>query len=292
MKCVRVLSMLFFIFSGLSARIEHCSLTLVPKDAETIDCISAVIYGPEGTDIVMHSEARRASVDGRPQTLKDIILQRLVCQDAVKYQVKASDESVDRYLANMKESHDLNDADIRDLFLSSGYTMDEGREELKRMDVVNSLLNYRVRTRVIVTENEVRAFCEKHPDYIPARYKVQKAVFPFEDDRKQQKKKLEKEVSEHPDRITFKKAYWASDDELPENSVIRTVRVGVPSSLQEDDESFYVFRIQEKVPAKKRAMKERYRDVVDELRFPKYKKLLDRYYDQLLHDASILYLKK
>ena len=53
---------------------------------------------------------------------------------------------------------------------------------------------------------------------------------------------------------------------------------------------FELLRLIEKAPEHNKTLDERYRDIVDILRRPKYEELMQKYRDQLMKQVSIIYL--
>src|SRR5579859_2337316 len=65
------------------------------KKIYTLDRIEAVIFGAETTEIVTLSDINRAGFDGRAKNKEDVILERLMFQDALKHRIMIDEKTID-----------------------------------------------------------------------------------------------------------------------------------------------------------------------------------------------------
>jgi len=165
------------------------SLFILPVHAEyfLIDQIERVIYGPgfpeatglrDTTAIITKSDLERVGLDGQPRTMEKLIFESLVYLDAKKYRME-DEKLVDRYIEAVKAQNNLSLDDIKKMFHDSGYTYEEGREQLAKYNTINQLLDFKVRSKVIVAEREAREYYEAHPLYEPAAYQLERIFVPF-----------------------------------------------------------------------------------------------------------------
>jgi hypothetical protein len=117
-----------------------------------------VIFGQEGSQVITASDVARPSLAGVQQTLDDIIFERLVYMDAQKYKILSDNDAVDRYLAIVQKENNLTHEQLRDIFSVSGYTYEEGREQFRVLQTVNSMLDFKIRSHVIVPKKQVEAY--------------------------------------------------------------------------------------------------------------------------------------
>ncbi len=155
-----------------------------PKEPEifTIDEIKAVVFGEEGAQVITRSDVERPGIDGSPRTLDDLVLERLLFLDAKKYNMISDEDAVDKYLANIQRENNMSMDDLKNLFSNAGYTYQEGREQFGTMQAVNSIMDFRIRSRLMIPEREIVAYHKAHPDEEPERYFIQRAVVPITPD--------------------------------------------------------------------------------------------------------------
>ena len=60
------------------------------------------------------------------------------------------------------------------MFKSTGYSYEEGVDELRRMLTIDSLLNFKIKSRLVVPEEEVREQYNNNPQIEPAAYRIKK----------------------------------------------------------------------------------------------------------------------
>lgn len=74
--------------------------------SESLDRIIAIIYHAEGSDIVLESDLK-SPFDGTKLPQEELIFRKLVEIDGKMLNATVTDESVDRYLAQIQKSQNL-----------------------------------------------------------------------------------------------------------------------------------------------------------------------------------------
>ncbi len=283
-------AILFTVFSLVTAG------TLCNQGADTyiLDTIEAVVFGMEGTEIITKSDLDRPSLGGGIRTRDDIVFERLVCLDAQKHKIFPDEDAIDSYLATIQKDNNLTRDELRSVFTSSGYTFEEGRQQLKIMQSVNSMFDYKLRSNLIVPRKDVEAYCEENPEFVEALYVLEHAFIPFSATTPKE--------NQYDELLHFAKTgrgisgiEWSQpfsinhSDIAQEKQFIYEMQHGDISLPQEISGGFEMFRLVERHEKELRSFDDRYREVVDLLRQPKYNKLLTQYRKELFWEASILY---
>lgn len=260
-----------------------------------IDGIKSTIYTSNSVHITTESDPRRPNLDGTPRTLSSIEFEILVFQDAQdKPGILLDDTETDKGLQKLLKDNNMTMKQLENIFRDAGYTYAEGREQFKTMSTVNQMLDYKIRSRLLVPEKEIMAYYHKHPIYEDARYLIQRAFVPFSS--LISKQKLKKQITAHlrgnddeDFNIEWSPEFWVQEDELAqEKQFITQLAVGQISDPVEVDNGFEVFKL---VQAKERYLKpieQRYTEIANILRKPRYDKLFDEYKQQLFDSASIV----
>ena len=123
MKKLSVIIPLLFITTIYASQDER----IVPDSAVTIDTIQAVVFGQGGAQVITRSDVTRPSLSGAPQSLDDLIFERLVFLDAQKYKIVPDEDAVDKYLALVQKENNLTLDQLKEVFASAGYSYEEGR---------------------------------------------------------------------------------------------------------------------------------------------------------------------
>ena len=262
------------------------------KKLVPIDKIVAVIYGPEATEIVTHSDVRR-SLDGRVQSLDEVILQRLMVQDALKMRIMTDESAVDDYILKVAKSYGGTLDDINQMFEAAGFTAIEGRRKFAELYAIQQLREYKILSRVYVPEKEVVAYYESNPIVKPASYVIERAVVTATEPRMEEtRKKLDIYINTGKGMLVG----WHQLPEIKESDLaddkkfITALEVGQIAQPIEFNGGFELYRMKAKTVSRVEPLEDRYREIVEILRRPKAEQLFEEYKRDLWANASILYL--
>lgn len=265
-----------------------------PK-GELVDGIEVVIYGDEGTQIITKADLNRLSIDGQARTKEEIILERLMFLDAQKMHMVQGDEAVDTYLNTIMRENNLSRDQLESLFEHSGYSYEEAREQLRIMYAVNSIIDFKIRSRLIVPEKDVQAYFKSHPVLLEPTFQLQRAVIPLpsdESDGEAFKQKVALWCAENKGDIKpeWSEAFWVDKGELAADKMfIATMQKGSCAVGGLNLEGVELFKLVDKKDEREQVLEERYREIVDILRRPKFEELFNEYKKQLKESASIVY---
>jgi peptidyl-prolyl cis-trans isomerase SurA len=164
-----------------TAGLVGLALTLVaagPARARVVERVAAVV----GDAVVLASEveervapmmadvnqiqdpdkraARSAAL--RREVLDRLIDDELILQQATELKLSISSEQVDASIEEIKKQNNLTDEQLREALRSQGMTMTAYRADLKRQLLRFRVLNIAVGSRVNISDDEVRAYYERH----------------------------------------------------------------------------------------------------------------------------------
>ncbi|MBN1549397.1 peptidyl-prolyl cis-trans isomerase [Candidatus Babeliales bacterium] len=259
-----------------------------------IDRIEAVVHGTEATELVTKADIERPSLSGAPRSKDEVLLERLMFQDALKYRVMVDEKSIDEYIEKIKKQNNATQDDIKQMFHDAGYTYEEGRRHLGIMQASAQISDYKVRSKILVTEQQVKEYYDEHPKYYPAVYRFERAMIPAkEGDEKEIQKKLDKYAKTHKGIVlVWRTLPDVAESELDENlhflKKLKQDELSKPRALK--DGGFDVFRLRWKKESEIIPFDERYREISEILRKPQYEELLSAYKKELWDNASIIYL--
>lgn len=259
-----------------------------------IDKIEAVIFGDENTAIVTKSDVEKLTLEGRPRSLPDIIFEKLVAMDAAKFKIMADEGAVDRYLTMIMREHNLSQADLIAMFRSAGYTYEEGREQLATMFAVNTMIDFKIKSRLIIPEAQIISYYKEHPIIEEAAYRIQRIVVQPKKtmsaaemkDKVQRALQIGKEVP----GIQVSTAFWIKHDDIAADKMfITTMKPGALSDPIKIKDGFEMFRLLEKRDQREVPLEDRYNEISNELKKPLFEKLFQEYRKSLFDAASIVY---
>ena len=267
-----------------------------PAKSEKIrlDGIQSVVFGKEATTIITESDLRRPGLDGSLRSLDDIELEALMYQDATAKKMLPDEEAIDRHLNTVrKENNDMSLDQLKQVFKSAGYSYDEGRQQFKIMTAVNNVLDFMIRSRLLVPEKDVRAYYEAHPMYQEESYKVERAFVPFSatisKDVLYDKLVAYAHGTQPSFVIEWSTPFWVQENDLAQDKkFITSLNVGQISEPVEISGGFELFRLREKREYRQQPFEERYAEIAQELRKPRYEKLFDECKTSLFSASSIV----
>ncbi len=105
--------------------------------------------------------AARASALRR-EVLERLIDDELILQQAAELKLSISSEQVDASIEEIKKQNSLTDEQLREALRSQGMTMSAYRADLRRQLLRFRVLNIAVGSRVNVSDDEVRAYYDRH----------------------------------------------------------------------------------------------------------------------------------
>ena len=283
----------------VSGEIKQKDKSQVNKPAEPelhiIDGTVATAYNPEGNVVVLLSDIR-PSLDGKQRTLKDVLFEELALRDAKKLHVEVSDEDVDRYLAMLQKQTGYTIRQIEKSFADLGYTIEQGREQLKRTNIIQEVVSYRVRqqSQVLVTEEAVKEFYEKNPIIVEESYKIEQTFFAFNKEKtvEENLQGIEKLIESGDiqyavswdEPIEFKVSEFSEDQKF-----IVDMNIDQVSIFKKNDEGVFLVKLISKTPEHQVALEERRSEIEDILKTKVYEDRMKEYENRLFEAVKIRY---
>jgi peptidyl-prolyl cis-trans isomerase SurA len=104
--------------------------------------------------------ARAAAL--RHEVLERLIDDELILQQATELKLSISSDQVDASIEEIKKQNGLNDDQLREALRTQGMTMAAYRTDLRRQLLRYRVLNIAVGSRVNISDDEVRAYYDRH----------------------------------------------------------------------------------------------------------------------------------
>jgi len=151
------------------------------EEAGVVDRIVAVV----NEDIITLSELNRVSAPyikkiraaGFPAEkekketykIQDKALDKLIDQKLEEQEIKAAgitvgDPEIDAAIENIKRNNSVTDEDLRKMLAREGLTLTEYREQIQKQILKSKLINSQIRSKIIVTEEDIRVYYEAHTE--------------------------------------------------------------------------------------------------------------------------------
>lgn len=204
---------------GLSTVIG-ISLLVIPVSAVIVDRVVAVV----NDDIVSLYELEKASrpyieqirssqyppdveqrlrAEVRQKVLNDLINDKLTDQELKRYRITAGDEEVDNAIKRMRQDQHVSEEELETYLKQQGLTMAEYREEIKHQILRAKLVSREVRSKVVITQEDINAYYQQHLDEYAGEKKyrlrnvyIQVSSSATDDERLQARKTMENLLSD------------------------------------------------------------------------------------------------
>ena len=118
--------------------------------------IKALQYAPE--------KERQTLFQVRKDLLDQLIDSKLADQQTERAQITVSENDIDRAIERMKEARSFTDEQLREGLASQGMTMEEYRKELKEQLLRARLVNREVKSKIVITSEDIKAYYDSHQD--------------------------------------------------------------------------------------------------------------------------------
>jgi peptidyl-prolyl cis-trans isomerase SurA len=245
---------------------------------DLVDRIVAVV----NEDVITWSELKTAATpyyeqnpDGarrealHKQILDQLISEKLLSQQVREAKIEVTQEEIDRAMDDILKQHSISKEELRQAVEQRGMSMAQYREDLDHQLVRLKLIDLKVRSRVVVSDNDIKAeyekqsSLEKHDELITLRhlfFRFGEGSSPSERARVLDRAtkgrerllagedfaKVAKEVSEGPTASTGGElGEVGMQGLLPEMAkAVRKMKVGEISGLIETDSGVHVIRIE------------------------------------------------
>ena len=257
----------------------------IPSGLKSENEIVAVVYGTNSTDIILQTDVDAAKKETR--TLDDIILEKLMYQDACRYKIDINDDAIDRHLSGLCNQPGVTRDELEKIFRQSGYSYAEAVDRIRVGRAIEVLTEHKIRSRLVVLEKDVIAYCEANPEI---EFTISKAIVPFDSSKSKssQLDELKKAVrTNNLKGIKFDSPYSLMLDEIVDSKKFITKMK--PGSVSQPSEVKGGFEIVKLVKRSERSVQDRYREVDALLKKPKFDEMLEAYKKDLKAAASVVY---
>jgi hypothetical protein len=262
-----------------------------------VDKIDAVVMGYQNTDVfvelVMRSDSERPNLLGQMISQEQLVKDACYYLDARRLRAVMTEEHIDMVWANLLHAYNLTREGLVNVVKGLGYTEEEARKQLGRINTINQLIDMRVTGNIVIEKTEIEAYYEAHPAYHDGIYTLQRAIIPFETDPDVQETDLKQQVATHADGL---QAAWSDQftvgfSEVAKNKAqIHSAQAGEVVFTGKTHEGFELYKLVARKEPVLKTLVEQYDEIADALRQPQAEKLLALYQESLEKKLVIEYV--
>lgn len=110
------------------------------------------------------AQARQMRYKAREDLLAQMVDETLTAQEIKRLGLTVGSAEIDSMIERIKEVNYLTDEELRAALLREGTTLTDYREELKEQLLRTKLVNIEVKSKIVVTEADIKAYYEEHAD--------------------------------------------------------------------------------------------------------------------------------
>lgn len=258
---------------------------------ERIDEILATIYHKEGVELILRSDIR-PGLDGVMRDLRRAILERLVMLDALALRVMITDDDVERFLDQMQKREGVTRSAIDAMLREMGFTPEEGRTELRRKQLIDAAVDYRVRgsKELVVDQSAIAEYDAAHPQMTEARYTLAQSYVPRAEMERDELEDALKDP-EYVAALSFEKPFTVAESEVPEDRVdALSSPVGSIVEIDEAGDYYEITKLVSVQPAERMPLTaEHAREIEMILKRDRYMEILRDYENKLFSEAYITF---
>lgn len=135
--------------------------------------------------------------------LERLINIRLQLQEAKRLGIGVTPEEIDEAIENIKNKYSLADGELESSLEQEGLTLEKYKEKLSEQIVISKLVNQQIRSKIIVSDQEVNDYFNKVDETIISQesYKLRQIFFNMPEND-EIKKELEEKASDIIEKIT------------------------------------------------------------------------------------------
>ncbi len=260
----------------------------LPARMQLVNEIVVIIYHEMGTVAILASDIRPA-LDGHMQTLREVILNKLMQLDALYHKIIVTQQEAEKYIENIQKQNRLSRKAVEDLFREAGYTYAEALEYLRARQMIEQVVEFRVKSdkRMIVSRAQAEERYKENPPQVEATYTIATAFI-------SQEQLGNKKLSEYLKTINLDKDVQFDEPFELKESEIADDRKALTTHKERDivfteaiDGGFEITRLIKKTPAQVMPFDDCYMEIVTKMRQERLKEVFEAYYSLLLSQATI-----
>lgn len=254
----------------------------------------AVIFGPQQEKVVITTLDIRPSLNGEPRTLRDIVLHELKIFDARTLAIKVTDEEIEKFIKELQKMNNCGPEQIEGLFKALGYTLKEGKEQLRHQQEIEQVQSYRLRNKMpALKPGDVEAYWQEHGEREEATFTLLSAFVPSTMHAAEFENAVRTKTLKQT--IVWNEPFTIKAKDLPKDKeFIKQGEVGTIVFVEPVSGGFEVTKLKEKtedrlIPLKSgntQADEKRYKAIEATIREKRYKAALAEYEADLLEQAK------
>jgi hypothetical protein len=217
----------------------------------------------------------------------------MVYLDALKHKIIIDDDAVDKYLQMIQRQNNLTLPQLEESFIQAGFTPAEGRQQLRVMQTVNTMMGLKVRDNLVVSRKDVERYYNEYPEASAQEYVLEYAMVSDNGNPDQEAHLIAIAHENDPSaQLDWTKPFVISSADLVESKAyIKELKPGQISRPVAIEGGYEFYRLVEKKESRLLTLDERYHSIVEILRKPKMRELQQEYKDGLAREYTVVRMR-
>jgi peptidyl-prolyl cis-trans isomerase SurA len=156
-------------------------VAVVNKEVITWSELYKVMEFEATTQIKNLSEAERAKLfkESEASFLETLIDMRLQLQEARSFGLEVTQEEVKETIENIQKKYSMTQTDFIDSLKKEGLSFDDYQKRLSEQILINKVVNYQIRNKIVVSDAEVKRYMEANREAFSGSetYKLRQIFF-------------------------------------------------------------------------------------------------------------------
>lgn len=100
----------------------------------------------------------------RNEMLNRLVDEKLTDQEIKRNDIQVDEAEIDSTIERIKTANTFTDEDLRRFLEQDQMTMEQYREKIREQVLRTRLVNYQVKSKIVITEEEIQAYYDDHPE--------------------------------------------------------------------------------------------------------------------------------
>ncbi|MGD9310536.1 MAG: SurA N-terminal domain-containing protein, partial [Desulfosarcina sp.] len=109
-------------------------------------------------------ETRKMLFKVREEMINRLVDEKLTDQEIERYAIQVDASEIDNTIERMKKVNYLTDEDLRQFLEKEAMTMEQYRSQIEDQILRTRLVNFQVKSKIVITEEEIQAYYDTHPE--------------------------------------------------------------------------------------------------------------------------------
>ncbi len=144
------------------------------------------------------SQEAEALYEARRELIHDLIDEKLADQVIREAGIRAGQGEIDAAIERIQTSNRLTEEDLRRALQARGMSMEDYREDIRQQILRNKLIDRKIKSRIVITEDDIREHFEANPEKygLTGKYRLKNIFMPYGGDEDETLRKMETALDE------------------------------------------------------------------------------------------------